>query len=93
MQIDAKVYIQNAQMCASPDIVKSVGSVSHAPDCIELGELKMSRSFKHEKSTGFLEHAAKIRRDRKLIRDLKADMLIEKFDADIDTDFTFSTLS
>ncbi len=34
----------------------------------------------------------KLRRDRKLIRDLKADMLVEKFDADIDTDFTFFTI-
>ena len=51
----------------------------------------MSRSVKHEKSTGFLEHAAKIRKARKEIRDLKAEMLQQKFDIDFDTDFTFST--
>jgi len=51
----------------------------------------MSRSVKHEKSTGFLENAAKIRKARQEQRDLKAEMLQQKFDVDFDTDFTFFT--
>ena len=47
----------------------------------------MSRSIKHEKTTGFLEHAGKIRKARKAARQLKADLLNEEFDNDMDTFF------
>ena len=45
----------------------------------------MSRSIKHEKTTGFLEHAGKIRKARKAARQLKADLLNIDFDWDSDT--------
>lgn len=45
----------------------------------------MSRSIKHEKTTGFLEHAGKIRKARKAARQLKADLLNFEFDWENDT--------
>ena len=45
----------------------------------------MSRSIKHEKTTGFLEHAGKIRKARQLARDLKADLINVDIDWDSDT--------
>ena len=45
----------------------------------------MSKSWKHEKTTGFLEHAGKIRKARKAARQLKADLLNIDFDWENDT--------
>ncbi len=50
----------------------------------------MSRSLKHEKTTGFLDHAAKIRRDRKVTRDIKAEMIMQEYNLDFETDFQLS---
>ena len=47
----------------------------------------MSRSIKHEKTTGFLERSGKIRKARKAARELKADLLNLEFDWDNDTYF------
>ena len=52
-------------------------------------EIIMSRSIKHEKTTGFLEHAAKIRRDRQVAREIKAEMLKQEFNLDLETEFQF----
>lgn len=47
----------------------------------------MSRSIKHEKTTGFLEHAGKIRKERKEKRALKAELLMNDFNTEINTDY------
>ena len=47
----------------------------------------MSKSWKHEKTTGFLEHAGKIRKARKAARQLKAELLNQDYDLDFDTNF------
>jgi len=44
----------------------------------------MSKTFKHAKTTGFLENAGRIRKARKVERDLKSEL--------IDTDFSFDFL-
>ena len=49
----------------------------------------MSRSIKHEKTTGFLEHAGKIRKARKAAREMKHQLINEQFDFDLDTSFEF----
>ena len=48
----------------------------------------MSRSIKHEKTTGFLEHAGKLRKARQVARELKADLINVDIDWDSDTNFT-----
>ena len=45
----------------------------------------MSRSIKHEKTTGFLERSGKIRKARQAERELKAQLLNFEFDCDNDT--------
>lgn len=47
----------------------------------------MSRSIKHEKTTGFLERAGKIRKDRKAQRALKAELLMLDFSDEINMDY------
>ena len=47
----------------------------------------MSRSIKHEKTTGFLEHAGKIRKARKAARWLKAELLNNNEDQELDINF------
>ena len=49
----------------------------------------MSKSFKHERTTGFLENAARIRKSRKQARELKAQLLDEILGDEFDTDFDF----
>ena len=48
----------------------------------------MSKTFKHLKTTGFLENAGRIRKARKEARDLKTELLDEQFDQELNTDFT-----
>ena len=48
----------------------------------------MSKSWKHEKTTGFLENAGRIRKARKQARDIKAVLIDEKIDLDFNTDLT-----
>lgn len=48
----------------------------------------MSKTFKHVKTTGFLENAGRIRKARKEARELKTQLLDEFFNDDLSTDFT-----
>ena len=47
----------------------------------------MSRSIKHEKTTGFLERAGKIRKERKEKRALKVELLMLDFSNETNTDY------
>ena len=48
----------------------------------------MSKSWKHEKTTGFLENAARIRKARKQARDIKHILIDDENDLDFNTDLT-----
>jgi hypothetical protein len=48
----------------------------------------MSKSWKHEKTTGFLENAGRIRKARKQARDIKSLLIDEEIDLDFNTDLT-----
>ena len=48
----------------------------------------MSKSWKHEKTTGFLENAGRIRKARKQARDIKHVLIDEEFDLDFNTHLT-----
>lgn len=61
---------------------------TNSPDFIELGENKMSKSWKHEKTTGFLENAGRIRKARKQARDIKHILIDDENDFDFNTDLT-----